>query len=51
MTFYYEDWVDEAKEHKACFGKYYDEYGLPCEDGSSGLCSYCVECQQECIDY
>lgn len=40
---------EEAKEHKACFGKYVDENDYFCEDGTSGLCNYCVECRRACV--
>ena len=43
--------INEGKNHKSCFGEYYDKDGNVCEDGKSGLCSYCVECQRECIYY
>ena len=39
------------EEHKSCFGHYYNDLGNACENGSSGLCSYCDECQQQDINY
>lgn len=36
---------------RSCFGKYYNENGLACEDGFRGLCSYCVECQKADPNY
>ena len=51
MGEYNKEYVEYAKEHKECFGNYYDADGNVCEDGSSGLCNYCVECQRECIYY
>lgn len=51
MSGYNKEYVEYAKEHKECFGNYYDADGNVCEDGSSGLCNYCVECQRECIYY
>ena len=43
--------INEGQEHMLCFGKYYDETGYPCENGSSGLCSYCMECQRADPNY
>ena len=43
--------VNEAKEHMTCYGNYYDKNGNDCPDGKAGLCSYCVECQRECVYY
>lgn len=42
---------EEEKEYMSCFGEYYDEFGGVCEDGSHGLCPYCMECQRECVYY
>lgn len=35
----------------SCYGQYYDEKGNVCENSVAGLCSYCVECQKDCIYY
>lgn len=40
----------EASESKVCFGNYIDEKGICCEDGLTGLCSYCVECRRVCVN-
>lgn len=48
MSGYCEEYEEEGKAHKECFGEYYDEEGNVCEDGSSGSCNYCVECQRNC---
>ena len=51
MSGYCEEYVEEGRNHKSCFGNYCDEDGNVCEDGSSGLCNYCVECKRNCINY
>lgn len=45
------DVVDDVEPPRICFGNYYDKNGNVCLDGQSGLCSYCVECQKECVYY
>lgn len=43
--------ANTPKPPTSCFGNYYDKDGNVCKSGQSGLCSYCVECQRECIYY
>lgn len=38
---------NEGKDHKSCYGNYINENGDICEEGSSGLCNYCVECRRD----
>ena len=46
LNYTYEELVESAKEHKSCFGQYYDG-PMICEDGAAGLCSHCAECRRE----
>ena len=40
----------EGKEHKTCYGNYVDNDDNICKEGSSGLCNYCMECRNDCIN-
>lgn len=40
---------EACREYKLCFGNYRTKDGKICEEGSFGLCNYCVECRRDCI--
>ena len=42
------EYYKEANESNMCFGNYIDSEGNVCDEGSSGLCNYCVECRRVC---